>query len=210
MHGGAHDRRHRRTRFLHRWRHGGARRRNRRGSIRRSASLTADAWRELRRSPLFIVSSALIIIMVLMAAFPRLFTRQDPRFATWPIPGRDRNRATGSDSTSRAATTTPTSSTVLGRQLPSASPSLHLSLHRGRARLRVRLLRGGIDSSCPASQTSSASRSSRHHRPAEHPGVQRLDGLRCTDRLRLDDADEADACLVISARDMDYVNAARA
>jgi oligopeptide transport system permease protein len=45
----------------------------------RSASLTADAWRELRRNPLFIVSSAIIIIMVLMAAFPWLFTRQDPR-----------------------------------------------------------------------------------------------------------------------------------
>jgi oligopeptide transport system permease protein len=45
----------------------------------RSASLTADAWRELRRSPLFIVSTALIVIMVLMAAVPQLFTRQDPR-----------------------------------------------------------------------------------------------------------------------------------
>jgi oligopeptide transport system permease protein len=49
------------------------------GVSARSASLTADAWRELRRSPLFIVSTALILIMVLMAAFPQLFTRQDPR-----------------------------------------------------------------------------------------------------------------------------------
>jgi oligopeptide transport system permease protein len=45
----------------------------------RSASLSADAWRELRRNPLFIVSTVLILIMVLMAAFPQLFTRQDPR-----------------------------------------------------------------------------------------------------------------------------------
>jgi oligopeptide transport system permease protein len=45
----------------------------------RSASLSADAWRELRRNPMFIVSSVVILVMVLMAAFPSLFTRQDPR-----------------------------------------------------------------------------------------------------------------------------------
>lgn len=38
-----------------------------------TASLWGDAWRDLRRNPIFIISSALILIMVLMAIFPRLF-----------------------------------------------------------------------------------------------------------------------------------------
>jgi ABC-type dipeptide/oligopeptide/nickel transport system permease subunit len=45
----------------------------------RRASLWADAWRELRHSPLFIVSAVLMAVFVAMAAFPRLFTSRDPR-----------------------------------------------------------------------------------------------------------------------------------
>jgi oligopeptide transport system permease protein len=44
-------------------------------------SLASDAWHDLRRRPLFIVSSAVILLMVTMATFPRLFTSVDPRFA---------------------------------------------------------------------------------------------------------------------------------
>jgi oligopeptide transport system permease protein len=44
-------------------------------------SLWSDAWRELRRNPLFWVAATLIVIFVLMAAFPQLFTRTDPTFA---------------------------------------------------------------------------------------------------------------------------------
>jgi oligopeptide transport system permease protein len=44
------------------------------------ASLWADAWRNLRSRPLFWISAALILLVVLVAAFPRLFTSLDPRF----------------------------------------------------------------------------------------------------------------------------------
>ncbi|MFI6164855.1 ABC transporter permease [Micromonospora haikouensis] len=40
--------------------------------------LLGDAWRDLRRKPLFWVSAVLILIFVLMAAFPSLFTSGDP------------------------------------------------------------------------------------------------------------------------------------
>ena len=44
-------------------------------------SLTSDAWRHLRRSPLFWVSATLIVVLVLMAAVPSLFTTVDPNAA---------------------------------------------------------------------------------------------------------------------------------
>ena len=43
------------------------------------ASLWADAWGELRRSPLFIGASVIVIVAIAMAAFPTLFTQVDPR-----------------------------------------------------------------------------------------------------------------------------------
>lgn len=43
------------------------------------ASLWSDAWKELRRKPGFIISAVLVILMVIMAAFPTLFTSVDPR-----------------------------------------------------------------------------------------------------------------------------------
>ena len=45
----------------------------------RRASLWADAWRELRRNPIFIFSAVLIVLFLVMAAFPQLFTNADPR-----------------------------------------------------------------------------------------------------------------------------------
>lgn len=42
-------------------------------------SLTADAWRALRRRPLFWVAAAMIVFFVVMAIFPGLFTHVDPR-----------------------------------------------------------------------------------------------------------------------------------
>jgi oligopeptide transport system permease protein len=44
-------------------------------------SLWASAWGELRRNPLFWVSMALILLFVVMALFPQLFTSTDPRTA---------------------------------------------------------------------------------------------------------------------------------
>jgi oligopeptide transport system permease protein len=45
----------------------------------RRASLWADAWKELRRSPLFLLASALILVFCAMAIAPGLFTNANPR-----------------------------------------------------------------------------------------------------------------------------------
>ena len=42
------------------------------------ASLWSDAWLELRRNPLFIVAAILIVAVVLLAIAPQLFTRASP------------------------------------------------------------------------------------------------------------------------------------
>jgi len=47
--------------------------------VGREGSLYADAWRQLRRRPMFIISGILIVILALMAIWPGLFTRVDPR-----------------------------------------------------------------------------------------------------------------------------------
>jgi oligopeptide transport system permease protein len=43
------------------------------------SSLWSDAWRDMRRRPLFWVSAALIVFVVLMATVPGLFTSVNPR-----------------------------------------------------------------------------------------------------------------------------------
>ena len=43
-------------------------------------SLTSDALRDLRRNPIFIISAVIIVVLVVMAAFPGLFTSKDPTF----------------------------------------------------------------------------------------------------------------------------------
>jgi oligopeptide transport system permease protein len=45
----------------------------------RQASLWSDAWRQLRRSKLFLVAAGLLAVLATMAAFPDLFTNGDPR-----------------------------------------------------------------------------------------------------------------------------------
>eukprot|EP01133_Synstelium_polycarpum_P018224 gene18224-21795_t len=39
-----------------------------------------DAWRDLRKRPLFIISTIIILAVIVIAAFPSLFTSTDPRF----------------------------------------------------------------------------------------------------------------------------------
>jgi oligopeptide transport system permease protein len=41
-------------------------------------SLWSDAWHDLRRKPVFYVSMAIILVLVMMAVFPSLFTSVDP------------------------------------------------------------------------------------------------------------------------------------
>lgn len=49
------------------------------GGDLRQASLWSDAWRALRRNPVFVVAAALLALLTLVAAFPSLFTGADPR-----------------------------------------------------------------------------------------------------------------------------------
>ncbi len=44
------------------------------------ASLWAEAWRSVRRRPLFWISAAMIVLVIVVAGFPSLFTSLDPRF----------------------------------------------------------------------------------------------------------------------------------
>ena len=48
------------------------------GDSNEERSLASDAWRAMRRNPLFWVSAALITIFALMAIWPSLFTSTDP------------------------------------------------------------------------------------------------------------------------------------
>ncbi|MCI2239153.1 ABC transporter permease [Paenibacillus sp. TRM 82003] len=45
-----------------------------------SASLWGDAWKQLRRRPLFIVPSLIIVLLIVVALFPSLFTSVNPRY----------------------------------------------------------------------------------------------------------------------------------
>ncbi|MEU8512261.1 ABC transporter permease [Kitasatospora sp. NPDC048722] len=47
----------------------------------RVASLWTDAWYDLRRNPLFIIGGLLVLLMVVMAVAPQLFTDKDPNSA---------------------------------------------------------------------------------------------------------------------------------
>jgi oligopeptide transport system permease protein len=49
--------------------------------LAKPASLWSDAWKELRRKPLFIISGFLILLMLTIAIFPQLFASGDPRAA---------------------------------------------------------------------------------------------------------------------------------
>ena len=42
-------------------------------------SLAGDAWRDLRRNPIFWISLTLVALVSAMAAFPGLFTANDPQ-----------------------------------------------------------------------------------------------------------------------------------
>lgn len=42
-------------------------------------SLWSDAWRDLRRNPLFVASAVLILLLLVMTCFPSLFTDASPR-----------------------------------------------------------------------------------------------------------------------------------
>jgi oligopeptide transport system permease protein len=43
-------------------------------ALDRARSLASDAWHDLRSRPLFLISVALIAFLLVLAAFPQLFT----------------------------------------------------------------------------------------------------------------------------------------
>lgn len=45
-----------------------------------ATSMWADAWRMLRKNPLFIISGILIVFIVFVALFPGVFTKNDPNY----------------------------------------------------------------------------------------------------------------------------------
>lgn len=47
--------------------------------VTREASPWREAWRQLRRRPGVLLAASFVVVMVVMAAFPRLFTAVDPR-----------------------------------------------------------------------------------------------------------------------------------
>ncbi len=47
--------------------------------IEAEGGLYSDAWRLLRKRPMFVISGALIVVLITMAAFPGLFTNADPQ-----------------------------------------------------------------------------------------------------------------------------------
>lgn len=47
-----------------------------------ATSMWSDAWRTLRRNPLFIISAILIVFIVFVALFPGVFTKTDPNYCT--------------------------------------------------------------------------------------------------------------------------------
>src|SRR2546430_13560387 len=49
------------------------------GAPVREAGLWSDAWRQLRRNPLFLGPAVVIAVFAVMAVVPGLFTRADPR-----------------------------------------------------------------------------------------------------------------------------------
>jgi oligopeptide transport system permease protein len=51
------------------------------GSADEGRSLASDAWRQLKRNPIFWVSVTLIVLFIVMAAVPQLFTNVDPNAA---------------------------------------------------------------------------------------------------------------------------------
>jgi oligopeptide transport system permease protein len=44
------------------------------------SNLYIDAWRDIRKRPLFYISAVIILLVVVVALLPNLFTRVDPRF----------------------------------------------------------------------------------------------------------------------------------
>jgi ABC-type dipeptide/oligopeptide/nickel transport system permease subunit len=64
-------------------------------ALERPRSLTGDAWFDLRRSPIFWLAGVIVVLIVLIAAFPQLFSAIDARTATCSLADSMRSPSTG-------------------------------------------------------------------------------------------------------------------
>ncbi|MFD0469510.1 hypothetical protein ACFQ0B_15255 [Nonomuraea thailandensis] len=84
------------------------------------ASLWTDAWYDLRRRPMFIISMVIILILLVMSLWPSLFSAIDPynaRTCDLSTARQGRAPATCSGATTWAVTSSP------GRSTEPATPS---------------------------------------------------------------------------------------
>ena len=79
-------------------------------------SLWGEAWKNLRKQPLFLISAFLILVVVAVSFFPGLFSPIDPTSEACQLANSNAGpaAATRSASPSRAATSTRASSTARG------------------------------------------------------------------------------------------------
>lgn len=77
-----------------------------------ASNMWADAWRTLRKNPLFIISGLLIIFIVFVALFPSVLTKQNPNYCTLDNSLSRLPQAIRSASTCKVATYTPVWSTA--------------------------------------------------------------------------------------------------
>lgn len=85
-----------------------------------ATSMWADAWRTLRKNPLFIVSAILILCVIFVALFPGVFTHQNPNFCQLDHSLEKGSAGHPSAMTPRAATSSPVPSTAPAPRFPSA------------------------------------------------------------------------------------------
>ncbi len=76
----------------------------------KTRSTWTDAWDSMRVRPTFWISSVLILLVLVVAVFPGLFTHVDPRAANLDFSDEAPARVTRSGTTARATTCTPVSS----------------------------------------------------------------------------------------------------
>lgn len=80
------------------------------------SNLWTDAWRDLRKRPMFWISGVLILVIIAVALFPGLFTSVDPASARSRSATRAPETAACSATPSRGATSSRGSSTARPRR----------------------------------------------------------------------------------------------
>lgn len=91
------------------------------GPDKKARSLWSDAWHDLRRNPIFIISGLIILFLVVIAIWPQLIASGNPLDCDLSKAQEGSQPGHPSASTARAATSTPARSTEPGPPSRSAS-----------------------------------------------------------------------------------------